>query len=135
MSKPKKWTLSRWTDCQPHVGHENILIHYIMEPKGMQTEEKAILLGRWRLTRHSLQPGKKGNFHTHPDGTSEHVFYVTSGHGQLKLDDDLQDIRTGDAVHVPPGVGHQSINNGNEWLDLLVISSTTRRHPDEESFS
>ena len=117
--------IRNWTDCQPHVGHENILIHYILSPKGTEgkTEEEAPLLGKWSLTRHSIQPGKQGDFHTHPPGTVEHVFYVTGGRGQIKLDDGLHDIKVGDAVHVPPGVGHQNFNTGDEWLDLLVVSA------------
>ena len=117
--------IRNWTECLPHVGHENILIHYILSPKGTdgKTEDEAPLQGNWSLTRHSIQPGKQGDFHTHPSGTVEHVFYVTAGRGQIKLDDTLHDIKQGDAIHVPTGVGHQNFNTGDDWLDLLVITA------------
>ena len=118
--------IRNWTDCQPHVGHQNILIHYIMSHRRVdgRPEEGAVLLGDWSLTRHSIQPGKHGDFHTHEPNTSEHVFYVAAGRGQIKLDDEIHDIKVGDAIHVPPGVGHQNFNTGDEWLELLVISSS-----------
>jgi mannose-6-phosphate isomerase-like protein (cupin superfamily) len=125
----RNWTKLNWADRHPHIGHENVLIHYIYEPKGMEgkAEGETTLFGQWRLTKHSIQPSKRGDFHTHDADTSEHVFYVLGGSGQIKLDEEIVDVGVGDAVHVPPSVGHQSINNGDEWLDMLVISASTRR--------
>ena len=117
--------IRNWTDCQPHIGHENVLIHYILSEKGSnnRTEKEAPLVGKWSLTRHSIQPSKHGDFHTHD--SVEHVFYVLSGHGQIKLGDEFYDIKIGDAVHVPPNIGHQNFNTGDKWLDLLVITAST----------
>tara|TARA_Y100000590_G_scaffold226676_1_gene256033 strand:+ start:13009 stop:13404 length:396 start_codon:yes stop_codon:yes gene_type:complete len=125
----RNWTKLNWADRQPHAGHENVLINYIYEPKGMEGkgEDETTLLGQWRLTKHSIQPIKRGDFHTNEADTSEHVFYVLGGRGQIKLDEESVDIGVGDAVHVPPSVGHQSINNGDEWLEPLVISASTKR--------
>lgn len=115
--------IRNWRDATPHVGHENVVIHYIFSPKGAEgrTYEEAPIEGGWSLTRHMIQPGKQGDEHEH-DG-AEQVFYFTKGNGQMKLDGKHHDIKDGDAVHVPPGCMHQTINNSNDWLELLIITA------------
>ena len=114
-------SIRNWTDCQPYIGHDNILIRHILGPKGRGDEgDSARLEGEWALHRHSIQPGKQGDFHTHK---SEHVFFVLAGTGKIQLGDKLYDIKVGDAVHVEPDIGHQNFNTGDSWLDLLVITS------------
>tara|TARA_B100001013_G_scaffold206409_1_gene125259 strand:- start:243 stop:608 length:366 start_codon:yes stop_codon:yes gene_type:complete len=115
-------TIRNWAECQPYIGHDNILIHHILGQKNTEgmIEEAAKLEGKWALHRHSLQPGKQGDFHTHG---AEHVFFVLAGSGKIKMNDDFYDIKVGDAIHVAPEVGHQNFNTGEDWLDLLVITA------------
>ena len=115
--------IRNWRDATPHVGHNNVVMHYIFEPKGTKglNDEETPILGGWRLTRHMLQAGKDGDEHEHD--VIEQVFYFVSGKGQMKLDGKCYDVGPGDAVHVGPGCMHQTINTGDEWLELLIITA------------
>ena len=43
--------------------------------------------------------------------------------GQMKLDDEIFDVKEGDAVYVPPQVKHQLINNTEDWCEHLLITA------------
>ena len=52
----------------------------------------------------TFTPGARTAWHTHPLGQT---LIVTMGVGQVqKWDDDVQEIRAGDVVWIPPGVKH-----------------------------
>ncbi len=114
--------IRNWRDATPRVGHDNVVIHDVLGPRGTEGKSRteAPLGGNWSLTRQMLQPGKVSDEHEHD--AMEQVFYFTGGHGQMKLDGELHDVKEGDAVHVPPRCRHQTLNNSDRWLELLVIS-------------
>jgi len=119
-------TISNWKDAAPHVGHESAIIHYIFGEKGEDTRSiEAPLEGGWSFTRHMMQGGKAGDYHEHED--REQVFYVISGRGKMKVDGAIYDTVEGDAVHIPPRTKHQTINDSDDWLELLVISARVDR--------
>ena len=41
--------IRNWTECQPYIGHDNILIHHILGPEGTEgmIEDAAQLAGKW----------------------------------------------------------------------------------------
>ena len=114
--------IRNWREATPRVGHDNVVIHDVFGPRGTEgkTRAEAPLGGNWSLTRQMLQPGKIGDEHEH-EGI-EQVFYFTGGRGQMKLDGEIHDVTEGDAVHVPPRCRHQTLNNSDGWLELLVIT-------------
>jgi mannose-6-phosphate isomerase-like protein (cupin superfamily) len=58
--------------------------------------------------------------HTHH--AQEEVYVVVGGSGRFKLDGDIVDVRTWDAVRVPPGTwrGYEA---GPDGLELLVVGA------------
>jgi mannose-6-phosphate isomerase-like protein (cupin superfamily) len=58
--------------------------------------------------------------HTHKE--QEELFVVVGGSGRMKLDDEIVELRTWDAVRVPPGTwrGYES---GTDGLELLVFGA------------
>jgi len=73
------------------------------------------------LTYQRVPPGYRFPFgHTHE--TQEEVYVVVVGGGRMKLDDEIIELRTWDAVRVPPGTwrGYEA---GPEGLELLVIGA------------
>ena len=120
--------IRNWRDVQPQVGHENAIIYSIFRERkeGVESDE-AQLIGLQNLTVHMLQSGKGSDYHQHK--TKEQLFYFTKGRGKMNLDDELYDVREGDAVHVPPPTKHQVINDSDEWLEHLII--TTIIDPEE----
>ncbi len=67
-----------------------------------------------------LLPGEGHERHHHPD--SDEILYVLSGEGEQMVDDaDTFPVRGGNAVFIPKGAFHSTVNTGWEPLALLAI--------------
>ncbi len=55
----------------------------------------------------------------HYHKTTEEIYYILSGTGQMKLDGELRDVGPLDAIAIPPGKPHKIFNTGNIPLALL----------------
>jgi mannose-6-phosphate isomerase-like protein (cupin superfamily) len=75
---------------------------------------------------HRFKPGKRQPFgHRHDD--AEEIYFVVSGSGRVKLDDDILELHTCEALRVAPGVMRQ-FEAGDEGLEILAFG---RRHADD----
>jgi mannose-6-phosphate isomerase-like protein (cupin superfamily) len=63
--------------------------------------------------------------------TSE-VYYVISGKGRMRVDDETRDVDRGQAVYIPPGAVQSIENTGRSDLEFLCIVSPAWRPEDEE---
>lgn len=68
-----------------------------------------------------IDPGSCSNPHTHSD--QEEIFYVVSGHGQIRVGTEVADVGPGSCVFAPTGQEHQLINNHDETLNILAAAS------------
>lgn len=50
---------------------------------------------------------------------TEEFAFVASGRGRLRLDDGNLEFRAGDALHIPAGVWHAVLNDGDE--DVVMV--------------
>jgi quercetin dioxygenase-like cupin family protein len=50
---------------------------------------------------------------------TEEFAYVASGSGRLRLDDREVEFRAGDALHIPAGVWHAVVNDGD--VDVVMV--------------
>ncbi len=66
-----------------------------------------------------LRPDKRQPF-AHRHKAAEEIYVVLAGSGRLKLDDELLDVGTMDAVRVAPQVA-RSFEAGPEGLEILVF--------------
>jgi mannose-6-phosphate isomerase-like protein (cupin superfamily) len=59
----------------------------------------------------------------------EEVYYVVSGEGSMVVGDDEYPIKTGDALYVPPGEFHTTIQKGDlsRWSPNYSPIKTTVR--------
>ncbi|MCH8235202.1 MAG: cupin domain-containing protein [Chloroflexi bacterium] len=73
------------------------------------------------FTLHRMQGGQAGDYHSHE--SQEQVYYFIRGSGQMKLDGEIFDVKEGDAVHIPPKVKHQFINNSEDWCEHLLVTA------------
>jgi len=69
-----------------------------------------------------VPPGKRAwPFHRHH--VTDELFYIVSGSGEVRLDDQTQAVRAGDLIASPAGTeAHQIINTGPSELRYLAIS-------------
>jgi mannose-6-phosphate isomerase-like protein (cupin superfamily) len=79
------------------------------------------------LSYHVVRPGKRQAFAHRHDG-SEEIYVVLSGGGRLKLDDEIIEVGTMDAVRVAPQTA-RAFEAGDEGLELLAFG----QHDPEDS--
>lgn len=81
----------------------------------------ALGLEKSGLSLQSLEPNSRGPFgHRHAE--QEEIYVVVSGGGRIKLDDEIVELRTWDAVRVPPQVTRQ-IESGPEGIEFLAYGA------------
>jgi len=67
-----------------------------------------------------LLPGQGHERHNHPD--SDEILYFLSGEGEQMVDDGTPfPVRPGQAVFIPKGAFHSTINRGWEPMAILAI--------------
>jgi oxalate decarboxylase/phosphoglucose isomerase-like protein (cupin superfamily) len=66
-----------------------------------------------------INPGRGHERHSHP--ASDEVIYVVDGEGtQMVNDEEPFPVKAGDAIHIPTGVPHSTMNTGWRTLRLIV---------------
>jgi mannose-6-phosphate isomerase-like protein (cupin superfamily) len=68
---------------------------------------------------HRVKAGKRQGF-AHRHEQAEEVYVVIAGSGRVKLDDDIVELGTHDAVRVAPGVT-RAFEAGSDGLQVLVF--------------
>jgi mannose-6-phosphate isomerase-like protein (cupin superfamily) len=69
----------------------------------------------------SLHPGARQPFgHRHHE--AEEVYYVISGAGAIKLDDEIHELRAGDIVRLAPPVA-RSLQGGPEGMEVIAFGA------------
>ena len=69
------------------------------------------------LAEARLNPGASTQEHYHPK--TEEIYYITHGTGRMRIDGELQNVQSGDAIAIPPGKKHKLWNTGAEVMKLL----------------
>src|SRR5947208_13151377 len=54
--------------------------------------------------------------HYHPK--AEEIYYITHGRGRMRIEGELREVKSGDAIAIPPGKKHKLWNIGSETLRL-----------------
>ena len=71
-----------------------------------------------------LAPGKRA-FPCHSHATNEELFFILEGKGEARIGKETHDIRQGDFINFPPGLGtpHQIINSSDSTLRYISVST------------
>jgi mannose-6-phosphate isomerase-like protein (cupin superfamily) len=75
-----------------------------------------------------LAPGFRVPF-GHKHGQQEEIYVVVAGSGRAKLDDDVVDVKTWDAVRVPPGTW-RAFEGGPDGIELVAFGARCGMAPD-----
>jgi mannose-6-phosphate isomerase-like protein (cupin superfamily) len=73
------------------------------------------------VTHFRLRPGKRSPF-AHRHTQAEEIYVILSGSGQIKLDDELADVRPLDAIRVAPQVV-RAFEAGPDGLEFLAFGA------------
>ena len=68
----------------------------------------------------TLEPGKQIEAHVDP---MEEIYFVLSGSGEMRVDDESKQVGPGDATWIPTGSRHALMNNGREDCVVLVVAA------------
>ena len=103
--------LTEVKDSAADFGHGDV-----MEARFAQADLEAEKTG---FSFHRIKPGKRQPFgHKHDD--AEEVYVVVRGDGLLKLDDEIIEVETLDAIRVSPEV-MRAFEAGDEGLEVIVF--------------
>ena len=69
------------------------------------------------LAEARLEPGKSTQEHYHPK--AEEIYYITHGVGRMRIEEEMRDVKAGDAIAISPSKKHKLWNTGKETLRLL----------------
>ncbi len=71
------------------------------------------------VSHHRLKPGKRQPF-GHRHDKAEEVYVVLGGAGRLKLDDEIIEVETLDAIRIAPGVT-RALEAGPGGIEVLAV--------------
>jgi mannose-6-phosphate isomerase-like protein (cupin superfamily) len=54
----------------------------------------------------------------------EEIYFVLTGTGEMRVDDETRQVGPGDATWIPTGSAHSLYNNGEEDCVILVAASS-----------
>ena len=87
-------------------------------------------LERLGLSLQRVAPNTRAPF-GHRHESQEEVYVVVAGGGRIKLDDEVLDLRTWDAIRVAPGV-MRSIEAGPDGLEYLAFGAPNTDNKDAQ---
>ena len=61
---------------------------------------------------------------------TEEIYYLTHGAARMRIEGETRDVKTGDAIAIPPGRKHKLWNTGKEPLRLLCCCAPAYEHSD-----
>ena len=112
-----------WRDQTPYVGHISALVWTLYQSHDKdETSPPEInrLHGINSFVKHGLQGHQHSDHHRHDN--IEQLYFILRGRGQLLIGDDKVDVRDGTAVYMPVNVPHQAFNDGEGWMEHLIVS-------------
>ena len=112
-----------YAEMPAFVTKDGSLVRELMHPQShgnaMQSLAEAI-----------VSVGMTTELHRHL--TSEELYHVTQGEGEMTLGDAVFGVASGDTVCIFPGTAHKIRNTGQVELKILCASSPPYAHEDTE---
>jgi len=66
--------------------------------------------------------------HFHPK--TEEIYFITAGSGKMRIENEMREVKIGDAIAIPPGLKHKIWNTGEDVLTLLCCCAPAYEHED-----
>jgi mannose-6-phosphate isomerase-like protein (cupin superfamily) len=66
--------------------------------------------------------------HYHPK--AEEIYFITAGMGRMRIENEVREVKPGDAIAILPGQKHKLWNTGKETLKLLCCCAPAYEHSD-----
>ncbi|HEY9698278.1 MAG TPA: cupin domain-containing protein [Trichocoleus sp.] len=108
--------------CEEFVAGDGTLLRELLHP------DKQPIELRYSLAHAIVAPGQTSIVHSLK--TSE-VYYILSGTGEMRINNETQVVQPGDAVYIPPDAQQSIHNGGTEPLIFLCIVDPAWQKADE----
>jgi len=108
-------------DCEQFITKDGSGIREILAPRNSGLEQLS-------LAEAVVPVGAATIEHLHK--TSEEIYFILSGEGEIIIDGETALVRAGDAVVLLPGRKHKLYNRGDHDLVFLCVCSPTYEHDD-----
>ena len=66
----------------------------------------------------------------HVHDQTEEIYFITSGQGRMRIENETSEVRPGDAIAILPGCRHKLWNTGDSILTLLCCCTPAYEHED-----
>jgi len=110
-------------NCQEFIAGDKTVLRELLHP------DKADLKIRYSLAQASVGPGQES--WPHKLKTAE-VYYILSGTGEMKINDESAEVHAGQVIYIPPQAKQSIKNTGQADLKFLCIVDPAWRIEDEE---
>jgi len=111
-------------NCTEIVAGDGTRLRELLHP-----ERDLQFSGRYSLAHATLPAGENSQRHRLKAGE---VYYILSGRGLMHIGDSCGEVKSGDAVHIPPGAVQWLENAGNSDLCFLCVVDPAWCSKDEE---
>ena len=108
-------------DLQPFITKDGSEIRELFAHRNSEIRNQSLAEAR-------LPAGSSTQEHYHPK--AEEIYFITQGHGRIRIETETRDVKVGDAIAIPPGRKHKLWNLGAEPLKLLCCCSPAYEQSD-----
>ncbi len=113
------------SDCSEFVAGDGTLLRELLHPDKQEIELRYSLA-------HAIVP--IGQVSIEHSLTTSEVYYILSGIGEMHIDQEVQTVKAGDAVYIPPNARQFIRNVGNESIVFICIVDPAWRKEDERVY-
>jgi mannose-6-phosphate isomerase-like protein (cupin superfamily) len=114
--------IQKLLNCPEFIAGDSTILRELLHP------EKQEVNLRYSLAHAILPIGEISQLHSL---TTSEVYYILSGKGEMYIDDEVQEITSGDAVYIPPNAKQSLKNIGDEPIVFICIVDPAWRKEDE----
>ena len=110
-------------DCKEFIAGDNTILRELLHP------DKEDLKLVYSLAHAVVKPGETSLWHKLK--TSSEVYYILEGEGMMYIDNESQNVRSGQSIYIPPNAKQRIKNTGKSDLKFLCIVDPAWKKEDE----
>ena len=111
-------------DCKEFIAGDNTILRELLHP------DKEDLKLVYSLAHAVVKPGETSLWHKLK--TSSEVYYILEGEGMMYIDNESQNVRSGQSIYIPPNAKQRIKNTGKADLKFLCIVDPAWKKEDED---
>jgi mannose-6-phosphate isomerase-like protein (cupin superfamily) len=125
--------IRNWRTVLPTIAHKSGLDWRLLSMKGARTDgdievetktQYQCLKAITYVSLARLQPTLSYEAHSHKD--HEEVYYILSGKGTIKIDNEVVKFRDGDIIYIPVNKIHSITNEGDDMVEFLAFGGLSK---------